>query len=276
MTFDNREGSVEGGNPEEFYLFTRGTDTWALTTSSVQVTVGGQAYTPAAIKRGALRSDDEIKGTTLEINLPRTHAFAIQMFADPDSLPVRCVLRQKHGDDSEAVIKFRGNFISFAWNAGQAQMLFSSIENEMQRELPRVSIQRQCPWMLYDSNCGVLVASHTHTALVQDIGLFNGKEVLITVDTIDGGANEAMIGPGETTFQLGVLVKGQARRWIERQAEGLLKLMTPLDGLEVGDAIQLIKGCNRLTDQCEDRFDNLENFGGFPNLPTQNPHQSLE
>jgi uncharacterized phage protein (TIGR02218 family) len=190
-------------------------------------------------------------------------------------LPITLTLYQRHvGEVGSPIIKFIGQLVSFSWVDGQASLQVASLENMFAREIPRVSVQKACPFMLYDGNCRALVATHTHTGEVLLIDVEDPR--LMVIQNIDGGANDNLIDPGETTFELGVLKKGNARRFIAREAGNVIMLLTPLQGLANGDSIVLIKGCNRLADQCEDRFDNIENFGGFPNLPTQNPHVTME
>jgi len=35
--------------------------------------------------------------------------------------------------------------------------------------------------------------------------------------------------------------------------------------------VKIYPGCDRVRATCESKFDNLDNFGGFPWIPTKNP-----
>jgi uncharacterized phage protein (TIGR02218 family) len=274
VSHDTHEDSVELGSPVEYYHFVRGTEEWAYTTGITEETIDSVTYLPSVITRGRIQQNDEIKGATLDIGMDRTNALVTSITADPDSIPISFVLYQRHVGETVPIIKFIGQLVSFSWVDGQAALQVASVENMFAREIPRVSIQKACPFMLYDGNCRAIVGSHTHTAEVLTVDTSDPR--LMTVYNIDGGASDTLIGASETTFELGVLKKGNARRFIARHLGNVIYLLTPLAGIDDGDSIILIKGCDRLAGTCEDRFDNIENFGGFPNLPTQNPHVTME
>jgi hypothetical protein len=41
--------------------------------------------------------------------------------------------------------------------------------------------------------------------------------------------------------------------------------------MEVGNTISAFPGCRRTIDDCVNKFNNLDNFGGFPHSPGRNP-----
>lgn len=44
---------------------------------------------------------------------------------------------------------------------------------------------------------------------------------------------------------------------------------------QVGDTIEVIPGCNKTTDHCINKFDNIENYRGFPTVPNQRKVQRV-
>ena len=71
----------------------------------------------------------------------------------------------------------------------------------------------------------------------------------------------------------GLLSKnGSDFRMITSCVGNAFKLMSPIDGLRVGDAIQVAKGCDHSAVSCHS-FDNFDNFLGFLTIPTDNPFQ---
>jgi len=44
---------------------------------------------------------------------------------------------------------------------------------------------------------------------------------------------------------------------------------------QVGDTIEVIPGCNKTTDHCINKFNNIENFRGFPDVPNQRKVQRV-
>lgn len=55
-------------------------------------------------------------------------------------------------------------------------------------------------------------------------------------------------------------------RWLENRRE--IELWTPLQvGMEVGDRVRLVAGCDKRAETCRLKFRNLVNFQGFPFMP---------
>jgi hypothetical protein len=61
-----------------------------------------------------------------------------------------------------------------------------------------------------------------------------------------------------------------ARHMIVNDYGGGVELLYPV-AIEVGTEVQLTVGCDHSTATCASRFGNLDNFGGFPFIPTKNP-----
>ena len=51
----------------------------------------------------------------------------------------------------------------------------------------------------------------------------------------------------------------------------MLTLSRAVPGLLTGAAITLYPGCDHTRATCAAKFANLDNFGGFPWIPTRNP-----
>lgn len=83
----------------------------------------------------------------------------------------------------------------------------------------------------------------------------------------DGGVPAAVAG----TLAGGWLETdtGACHMIVSEWTEGV-ELLYPV-AIEVGSGVQLTAGCDHSTSTCQSRFDNLDNYGGFPFIPTKNP-----
>ena len=109
-----------------------------------------------------------------------------------------------------------------------------------------------------DARCGVNRATHTYSVEVQSV------TDSVTFE-IDGTYANDLFAYGEVEFTSGanngVLyeVKGNVDNVITLQ-------ITPTFPIEVGDTLDIVKGCNRTVDSCKS-FNNIVNFRGEPYIP---------
>lgn len=119
-----------------------------------------------------------------------------------------------------------------------------------------------CDAILGDSRCGVNLASFTvsttvstvtdnqtftASALTQESGWFSGGEIEWTSGSNDG-------------------LKMEVKEFVDGQVT--LALPMPYS-IQAGDGFDIIAGCDKSKDTCRDKFNNLLNFRGFPDLPGQ-------
>jgi len=61
------------------------------------------------------------------------------------------------------------------------------------------------------------------------------------------------------------------RRSIVAHSGANLTLTRPVPEFAVGSQIRLYPGCDHTKGTCNTKFNNLDNFGGFPWIPIRNP-----
>ncbi len=61
------------------------------------------------------------------------------------------------------------------------------------------------------------------------------------------------------------------QRFLEDQSGEVLTIFGLVTGLAVGDTIGLYPGCAHIPDICDEKFDNLANYGGFDKMPGKTP-----
>ena len=270
MTYDARETSVRNGAPYEMYQFLRGGTYYLSTSADEAVSTASQTFQPALISRGPISRGEDRK-TPLEVTVPRDHAVAELLDASGVPIdPIALTIYRNHFGESVSakVTIFVGQVMSAKWQGPNVVLSCETAEALLDRPGLRIPVQRTCPWMLYDSHCGVASGFFLFASTVTDVA---GPIV-----TVDGLSAEA--GADKTRF-LGGFIKyshpsGSSAfggSIIAQNGSDQITLALPNADLAVGDSIQVYPGCDRAVTTCETRFSNKERFGGFPGLPVRNP-----
>lgn len=267
MSYDSYDFSTQDGAPIECYKFTGPGITRRYTDADELVTVNGEDYEPLA---GLSRTTVEIGSVidskmTIDINLPVTCDLAEEfaLLKNKDSLNVE--IRSVHRGTDFATnwkMEWQG-YTLFYTTSGRLTTVQTgtAIQAAIQSRANLVYFQTICNHTLYDERCKVLKTDHTTTAIVTVI---DGNEV--TVD--DDGVNNNDLRAGEM-----VNVRTGERRFVLGNSLNVIDVGFPFDDLVIGDEVQLIKGCIHSFSECNIKFANLDNFGGFVYVPTKNPFE---
>jgi uncharacterized phage protein (TIGR02218 family) len=265
MTFTTIESSNEQGRPIFLYAFTLGAATWRYTSSDADVTLQGYKWTATAISDNGVKLSGEATADSLEITAPSTIAPAQMFLGTPPSQAIMVSIYHYHEGDTNAVLGYVGEVYQVNQpQPGTAIITCDTISASMQRDGLRLGWQRNCPYALYDElTCKADKAAHVKPLVVVDIVdnqvSFNGLEG-VDDGTFDGGFIE-WVHPS----------RGLEFRSIEKQTGSTCEMFGLADGLYYGLAVNAYPGCARTTADCVDKFDNLDNYGGVPDLPGKSP-----
>jgi uncharacterized phage protein (TIGR02218 family) len=222
------------------------------------VEYNGETYEPVTVGRSEIVQGSEINRANITLRIPVTNPLArIYLAAVPDVVATVTVYR-KQGDD--VLVWWKGR-IAAARATGMEMVLdCESVFTGMRRTGARARYQVQCRHALYGRACGVDQDLYAVSATVDAV-----SDTAVTVTVTDSEAPEAGYFVGGMIEFDGVL------RIVVAHAGGDLTLWRPMPGLEIGSEVTLYPGCNRSLVQCDARFDNAINHGGFPWLPNVNP-----
>lgn len=264
MTFDQRERSNYDGIPATLYEFVMGDTTWAYTDAQNDITVGDITYTAIAISHDEYSRSGDPSDDDLTINLSHEAQVVRLFIGTPPSETLALRIRSIHRGDTEAPVVWSGSVKSHK-QVSQAQHSFvcNSLLATLGRNGLRLSWGRGCPHALYDRLCRVNPDDHG---------------IAVQIVSLTGNAISA---PALATLPSGHLSGGflsfptehgtTDRRAIETHEGETAFLLGTTDGMVVDDWIMVYPGCDRTTSDCELRFQNLSNYGGFPHLPTKSP-----
>lgn len=245
----------------ELYAFESASASFHLTPHEFAVDLHGQRYLSTPIGRSALSLGAEATKTALQLRLPPDHALVSHLLASALSgevTVVRLSVAQLPQAFSQGIgTRWLGRVLGVEIADDIAQVACESAQVSLKRIGLRRLYSRQCTHVLYSDACGAQPVSQSAT--VQSVA---GRRVVLT-----GGTPPTLLDalPG------GLLQLANGARHMIVGADSVgVELLAPLL-LPAGAVVQLVAGCDHSTTTCAARFNNLNNYGGFPFLPNKNP-----
>ena len=281
MTYTSIETSAAEGRPYFLYQFVEGEQVWRFTSRATAWTStgsGGDTITwdPAAVAHGDVVQTSEIERGRLELTWPLSHPFARRFLVPMGNMPVTLTIFRGHEQVlGETVAHWKGRVVGAEVEGQRILLTCESVFSSLRRAGVRAKYQRLCRHALYGRGCSL------------DIALF---WLTGTVTAASGGGPAVTIpeaaGHPDGWFRGGVLRFGAQLGFITGHAGATLTLSRPMPELgaalaapeidpETGDPMPLLAniapGCDLRAATCAQKFGNLLNFGGFPEIPGRNP-----
>lgn len=260
MSYRVIELSVERGAPVELYEFAQKTKRWTYASSADAVTHNHITYTPLPIARDRIKQTNDIFKDSLKLKFPRSNAFASQFLGfAPDDVTTVTVLRGHQGD-AEFILYWKGRVVGARAASNEITIECESVFTSVRRPGLRARFEYSCRHALYSGNCGVSQASHKHDGTVNSV--VGGLQVHI--------AAAATQPDGYLTGGMLITNDGTAR-FLTKHAGEVVTLSRPIHTPLLGQEVSIYPGCDHLRGTCNAKFNNLDNFGGFPFIPKRNP-----
>jgi uncharacterized phage protein (TIGR02218 family) len=225
------------------------------TTGDEPVDHDGDTYLPYPVARGDIVQSGEINRANIRLSVPPDCELARDFNADPPDVVASVTVFRKQDDDA-ALVWWRGRVASLRSSGWETEIECESVFTGLRRIGVRARYQRQCRHALYGRGCNVDKSAYATatTCTAVDDKLVTVAAAL-TADAYLGGIAEC----------------NGVQRFIVGQSGGALTLWRPFPVIEVGSTVTVYPGCDRSLATCAARFNNAENHGGFPWLPTVNP-----
>lgn len=250
------------------FYFATGTVRW--TDGSQDLSYGGNTWlaTGPVITRNTSRCTAGLQVDTLELVLAPKGATLNGLNLRPAALAgffdnVRVVAQRAYmttyGTIPLPVTVFDGLVVGVRPSSTAVTLTVKSVVSLMGRPLPNRIIQPQCPYTVYDTQCGLSAASFTDAR------------------TVAAGttANSVVINTSSTNANVGAVLKVtdaaspyyQQQRTISVVAGTTLTLASPFPGVMAnGTTVSIVKACDKTRATCR-VFSNIGRFGGFPDAP---------
>lgn len=272
MTFIENESAVEASTPREGIEFLLPVGAYRFSTGTRDVTINGNRFIAYPSTRGDVQTPTfTMKANEVEVRLPLMHDLPQRYTAaefPPKNVSVNIYRQQPTGVE----IVHRGQIESMEVEKTGAVMTTavlkvpSRIAKTLDRKLPTITISKNCPHFLYDANCKVNRATHTIASNVVQI---SGRTIRIDVAMDDQwarGGEVIHVPSGET-----MTVFSQVSTFDLSGAHAFITMQGAFWGLQLGDTVTVSAGCAHSNFVCRNKFNNMMNFGGAPQLPAANP-----
>ncbi len=128
--------------------------------------------------------------------------------------------------------------------------------------LPRLIYSSYCNHTLYSQGCNVLPSLYA----VRTIVTYGEKPTILRASAF-GTYPDNYFTYGYVDY------RGQEYRLItyHNRAQSLIYIHAPFDTNINGKEVVVYAGCDKTARTCKEKFNNLENFLGFPYIPSKNP-----
>ena len=300
MTYDAIEKSAYNGTPVELYKFTMGPYAWHYTDSDADVVDGADTY---LAQFPISRTEPEISKETQKSDLTITTCKdfpIVQLFMSnnpPNKLWVT-VFRMHSGDSAhEKLVLWQGKIRGVKYlPAGGVEITANPIEKIISKAGFRQTFSPYCFKDLYSDRCGLSSAIYavpfTVTAISPD------RCFITSPDFATKPANYFRLG--ELNIPR-LFVHSMVLKHLAISLD-TVQLSVPISGLIVGDVGTALAGCDHVwrskatadvitaaieggatvaeanlanppDGDCNIKFNNLANFGGFPFAPIKNPYE---
>jgi uncharacterized phage protein (TIGR02218 family) len=272
MTYSDQEISTQDGRPLALYALRWDKTYWFYTSADRDMTgqelVNGVMTDVTYVARpvqdsGMVQGSGQQNDFTVDIpaDLPIVDLYRTM----PPSGTVWLTVRRRHYGDADAPIHWMGTVTNVKRaNLAEAQIIAAPLMSSFKRTGLRLCWTRECPHFLYDVDCKVDPADFENDGV---IAAKTGASVTLTMAEIP-----------EDQYYRGGFIAWEAnadgtmeRRMIESQVGTNFVIFGLTDRMEVGVAVKLYPGCDRSPGTCKDKFDNIDNYGGFDFMPGESP-----
>jgi hypothetical protein len=251
----------------ELYAFNSASGQFLLTPHEFDVDLDGNLYASLSLERNELALGAEAAKSALELTLPPDcdlvrHLLATSLTGETTSITLR-IGRRESGDSSGSDYwwlsgtRWMGRVLGVEIAEDAARIRCESAQVSLKRIGLRRLYSRKCSHVLYSSACGAAQISASSSVASTD-----ARNV-----ELEGGVPPSVSGG----LAGGWLQTPQgARHMIVTDFGSGVELLYPV-AIESGSEVLLTVGCDHSTTTCASRFNNLDNYGGFPAIPSKNP-----
>lgn len=261
MTYTTYENSTDDGAPFELYEFRRGSEFWRYTSASNNLIKTNETFYAEYIKRDEVKQVDDISKGGIKLVFPRTNLFAFSFLGfAPEGVTTVTIWRGHFGDDPQEYIAYwKGRVLKASASDAEITIDCESVFSSLKRIGLRARYERNCRHGLYSGACTISMSAYQLIATVSG------------VDRIDLTIGDASTRP-DGYFTGGVIMDSEGNyRLITSHVGSAVRINREFENSPTAGSVTLYPGCDKAKTTCISKFNNLENFGGFPFIPPINP-----
>lgn len=261
MSYLDLELSQQDGDPVELFEFRQGSEFWRYTSASVDLTKTGQNFVAESVKRSQIKQTDDMSKGGLSLTFPRTNLFASAFLSNAPEGVTTVTVWKKHFSDSveDYIAYWKGRVLKASASVAEITIDCESVFTSLKRPGLRARYERGCRHGLYSAACTLSMSGFQ---LIADV---IGEDVATLTIAAAASYPDGNFTGGVITDPNGV------HRLIVSHTGEIVKTSKPFPSSINGQEVKLYPGCDKLKSTCITKFNNLDNFGGFPYIPYINP-----
>jgi uncharacterized phage protein (TIGR02218 family) len=272
MSYATLEASAQDGRPIYKFLFVKGSTEYRYTSASFFVSDSTGTFEPVAITASNITQTNELAKNGIKIELPRDNTVA-QLFLGkvPEQTTSLTIFRTHDAEDaSDQFVYWKGRVAAAQADGDSVTLECEDIFTSMQRPGLRARYQKGCRHALYSSACGVNINDYGDASEIS-----SQSGVILTVSINPDSTGGSVIDRADGYYNGGIVeLSDGSMRYIINHVGSQLTLISAFDDLEIdslGVTCTLYPGCAHNMSDCNLKFNNLDNYGGFPFIPGKNP-----
>lgn len=270
MSYADFEYSAQNGDPVFRYQFDLDGEIYRRTSEANIVLDSAGSWMPSPITPSEFSQTNELAKDPLKLTMPRDDAFA-ELFIGgvPEQITTVTVFRGHQGDTAEEFrLYWKGRVVGVGQENDAVVLECENIFSSVKRPGLIERYQKTCRHALYHRGCNL---NDYDFATIATATAISGKTITVE-DADDSNTNLGYFTGGIIETESG------ERRYITKHDQSQITLLSPIASLTetLSDSasvatVTLYPGCDRSRTTCKEKFDNLDNYGGFSWIPSKNP-----
>lgn len=271
MSFNDSENSLDGGLPLRLYQFNRGLQYWCYCSGAAAVTFEQHTYQAIAggLSNDGIQQSGDTSQDDLTITAPADITVAQPFRGVPPSETVMVRIYDMHRDQSDARLTYVGAIHSVKWPAlDRCNIICQTRSSAMLSPGLTATYMKTCTALLGDARCAVNLDSYRVDTTIAAISGNN-----LTITDLAGFSDGYFTG-GYVAWP--VSSGDYERRYIEVHSGTELSIWGGTSGLNLNQSIRIFPGCDYQIATCDAKYNNAENFRGFPHLQGNSPFDGTQ
>lgn len=266
MSINAFETGVATARPVELYEISFTGNYWYFTSADHDVVFENRTYVSRPIQRSELAPSVDVNANQLTVTFPSDVAFGEIFRVQPPSEVVLIRLLVTNFMSEGYVVAWQGRIVALDWKFPVVEVTAESVFSALKRPGLRRRYSTTCPYALYSTACGVSRVDFreaTKCLGIDGLRIFAQSAI---------GKDDNFYGGGYVTWA-NAATGNVEKRMIRASngADGGLSLSSFPVGLVGGADIEVFPGCDHRITTCRDKFNNEENCGATPYIPSLNP-----
>lgn len=260
---------------ELYWITWAGTEDWYYCNWHDYLNFDGKTWEPRVLSRSEIERGTGLMShkVTIEsvIDIPPFERFVL--YDVPVTVRIRILRYFPNSGVDHAWAIFNGYITSPEVIGRGVKCLCVDKTFLLERDVIRIVFQPCCNWRLGDPLCGINLNAYTEPG--QTVQNITGN--VLTFNALNGpDGNPATNG----YYTNGWLVINSKRYTIvdhtQAGAGGTITLLFLSNDIVLGASVSLTAGCDGKIGTCHEKFNNLDEYEGFPFIPLKNPATEIE